>query len=62
MPLLYHVRCISTIMSEINIYLLAYLFYSVANALLIDYDSIGNYTLPLDHSVLVRSEACVCRT
>ena len=31
---------------------------SVANALLIDHDSVGNYTLPLDHSVPVRSDIC----
>ena len=31
---------------------------SVANALLIDHDSVGNYTLPLDHSVLVWSDIC----
>ena len=30
----------------------------VANALLIDHDSVGNYTLPLDHYVLVRSDIC----
>ena len=30
----------------------------VANALLIDHDSVGNYTSPLDHSVIVPSDIC----
>ena len=29
---------------------------SVANALFSCYDSVGDYTLPLDHSILVRSD------
>ena len=31
---------------------------SVANALFHVYAGVGNYTLPLDHSVLVRSDIC----
>ena len=30
----------------------------VANALFIVHECVGNYTLPLDHSVLVRSDIC----
>ena len=31
---------------------------SVANALFECHDRVGDYTLPLDHSVLVRSDIC----
>ena len=32
--------------------------YYVANALFYVYIGVGDYTLPLDHSVLVRSDIC----
>ena len=31
---------------------------SVANALLHVHECVGNYTLPLDHTVLVQSDIC----